>query len=63
MDTLIDDLIALRKRTNLTQSAVAEACGVDQTAVSHWEKRKTKPSGSARILLEQFIAAQKAVAA
>lgn len=44
----------LRKAKGLSQTDVAVAIGVDQSAVSLWEKGKT-PSGPARILLDRFI--------
>ena len=52
---LISELKKLREAKRVPQSEVAAACGVDQSAVSLWENGKTEPSGSARILLEQFI--------
>lgn len=44
-----------RDQRGISQSAVASACGVDQSAVSHWEAGKSAPSGAARILLDRFI--------
>lgn len=35
-----------RESANLTQSEVAEALGVDQSAVSQWETGKTAPRAS-----------------
>lgn len=52
---LIDELTSLREAKGIPQSDVATACGVDQSAVSLWENRKNAPSGSAKILLQQFI--------
>lgn len=36
-------LFSLRKNRNLSQAELAEAIGVDQTAVHLWESGKTKP--------------------
>lgn len=67
---LIAELKQLREKKGVSQARVAEAVGCDQTAVSHWENGNAAPSGSARILLQGFIArmrempdAQKASAA
>lgn len=62
MTTLIDELILLRERLSIPQTEVAAACGVDQSTVSLWEREKTKPSGSAKILLERFIAERRVAA-
>lgn len=53
---LIDELKALRERKGVSQATVADALGCDQGAISHWENKKAKPSGSARILLQGFMA-------
>lgn len=52
---LVDELIELRASKGVSQTAVAQATGCDQSAVSLWEQKKTKPSGSARILLERYV--------
>lgn len=57
---LVTELIALRRTRRIAQQAVATACGVDQSTVSLWERRKVGVGGSARILLERFIADEKA---
>lgn len=56
---LIDELIELRKAKGVSQATVAENVGCDQSTVTYWERKKTKPSGSARILLQNFVARLK----
>lgn len=34
---------ALREKAELTQEQLADACGVDKTAVSHWENGVARP--------------------
>ena len=47
-----DDVIALRQRLGLSQEQLAEQCGVNRTAVCHWESGIRSPSGpSAKLLL------------
>lgn len=47
-----DDVIALRQRLGLSQEQLAEQCGVNRTAVCHWESGIRHPSGpSAKLLL------------
>jgi len=53
---LIAELKQLREKKGVSQATVAEAVGYDQSAVSHWEQGKASPSGSARILLQAFMA-------
>lgn len=36
----------LRKAAGLSQSELAKRCGVDETAVSHWENEHSAPTGS-----------------
>ncbi len=55
MDALVVELTDLRRTRRISQAAVAVAVGVKQSAVSYWESGKAKPSGSARILLEQYV--------
>lgn len=52
---LVTELKDLRETRGISQAAVAAAVGVDQSAVSHWERGESAPSGSARILLGQFV--------
>jgi len=40
-------IIALRKALGLSQEKLAEECGVNRTAVCHWEKGIRSPSGPA----------------
>ena len=44
----------LRKRHNLTQQALADYLGVDQSTVSRWEGEGVMPSGPALRLLGQM---------
>ena len=37
-------LSAARKNANLTQKALADACGVSISTVSYWEKGKREPT-------------------
>lgn len=57
---LVAELKDLRETRKISQATVAAAVGVDQSAISHWEQGKAKPSGSARLLLERFITREKA---
>jgi len=36
----------LRLKASLSQSELAKRCGVDETAVSHWENGVSSPKGS-----------------
>jgi transcriptional regulator with XRE-family HTH domain len=36
----------LRKRLDMTQTALADALGVHVTAVNHWEKGSARPAGT-----------------
>lgn len=40
-----------RKKSNMTQAAVADALGVDQTTVSKWEKGEALPRADTLIKL------------
>jgi DNA-binding transcriptional regulator YiaG len=60
---LVAELKDLRKTHGISQSAVAAALGVKQSAVSHWESGNATPSGSARILLENYVAGLRKPAA
>lgn len=60
---IVDELIALREKRGISQSAVAEKIGVDQAVISNWERKKRKPKGPALKLLEAFLEAQRQVAA
>lgn len=39
-------IAALRAEAGLSQSELAKICGVDETAVSHWENGASAPKGS-----------------
>ncbi len=41
-----DRIATLRKEAKLTQEDLAKKCGVDETAVSHWENGHSAPTGS-----------------
>lgn len=59
----IEQIKAMRGEGNKpSQAEIAEACGVDQSTVSLWLNGIRNPSGSARILLRQFIAGRDKVA-
>lgn len=47
----------LRAEKNLTQSALAELCGVHQTAVSQWEKGRTMPDAESLKILSSVLGA------
>lgn len=47
----------LRKEKNLTQSRLAELCGVHQTAVSQWEKGRTMPDAESLRILSEVLGA------
>ena len=60
---IVRQLIDLRDKQGIAQSAVAEAIGVDQAVVSNWERGVREPKGPALKLLEAFIEAKRKVAA
>ena len=45
----------LRERKGLTQKDLAQSVGVDQSAVSLWEKGKTMPRADVAIKLTQLL--------
>lgn len=49
------DIKEIRARLGLTQTALAEALGVDQGTVSNWERAANVPRGPARKLLERLL--------
>ncbi len=53
---LIEELKLLREKKGVSQTAVADAIGCNQGAVSHWERGVAAPSGLARKSLEKFVA-------
>ncbi len=53
----MNNIKALRTEKNLTQSRLAQLCGVHQTAVSQWEKGRTKPDTESLRILSQVLGA------
>ena len=47
-------IATLRKHLGLSQEALAEQCGVNRTAVCHWESGIRSPSGPSAKLLSQL---------
>ncbi len=47
-----DQIIAIRKQMNLSQTVFAEVLNVSASSIRQWEQGKRKPSGSTKILLE-----------
>lgn len=50
-----------RKRKGLTQEELGKLCGVGKSSVSQWESGTTDPSGSARVILEEFLSGIRAI--
>jgi len=50
------DVKTLRNRLGLTQTALADRLGVDQSLISKWENGERTPDGPALILLRQMEA-------
>jgi len=48
------DVASIRARLGLSQTALAQQLGVDQSTVSRWETGELSPSGPALILLRQL---------
>jgi putative transcriptional regulator len=47
-----DQIIAIRKQMNLSQTVFAKVLNVSPSSIRQWEEGKRKPSGSTKILLE-----------
>ena len=47
-----DQIIAIRKQMNLSQTVFAKVLNVSVSSIRQWEQGKRKPSGSTKILLE-----------
>lgn len=45
------DVVTIRKRTGLSQSAFADSIGVPQGTIINWEQGRRRPSGPAMVLL------------
>lgn len=48
------DILALRKRLNLTQAELARSLGVNTMTVWRWEKYGPPQNGTARALIERL---------
>lgn len=46
---------AARKNANLTQAALATACGVSVSTVGNWENGKTEPTISQAMLIAKAV--------
>ena len=49
-----DDIKAIRKKTKLSQSDLADALGVNKKTVQAWEANRNNPLGSSARLLSMF---------
>ena len=47
-----DQIIAIRKKMNLSQTVFAKVLNVSSSSIRQWEQGKRKPSGSTKVLLE-----------
>lgn len=47
-----DQIQAIRKQMNLSQSVFAKLLNVSSSSIRQWEQGKRRPSGSTKILLE-----------
>jgi len=47
-----DQIIAIRKQMNLSQTVFARVLNVSASSIRQWEQGKRKPSGSTKVLLE-----------
>jgi len=47
-----DQIQAIRKRMNLSQTVFARLLNVSASSVRQWEQGKRKPTGSTKVLLE-----------
>lgn len=54
-----EEIRSFRKQKGLSQEAFGELCGVRKSTVSEWESGKSKPSGSAAILLEEYLSGNR----
>lgn len=50
-----DAIRKFRKSKGLSQEELGKLCGVGKSAVSQWESGSNVPTGSAKILLEEFL--------
>lgn len=48
------EIKSIRSKMGMTQTEFADALGVSQMAVSHWENGLRRPSGSAEILIKML---------
>lgn len=56
-----DHIRSFRKQKGLSQEALGELCGVRKSTVSEWESGKSNPSGSAAILLGEYLSGTRAL--
>lgn len=47
-----NQIIAIRKRMNLSQTVFAKVLNVSASSIRQWEQGKRKPTGSTKVLLE-----------
>ncbi|WP_428356346.1 helix-turn-helix domain-containing protein [Methyloprofundus sp.] len=47
-----NQIIAIRKQMNLSQTVFAKVLNVSASSIRQWEQGKRKPSGSTKVLLE-----------
>lgn len=48
------NVLALRRKLKLTQAALAEKVGVEQSTIHRWEKGERTPRGPALAILKQI---------
>lgn len=53
------DIRDFRKHKGLSQEALGQLCGVKKSTVSEWESGKSRPSGSAAILLGDYLSGKR----
>lgn len=51
------NVLAIRRKLNLSQAEMGQKIGVDQSTIHRWETKKRNPRGPARKLLEQLAKA------
>ncbi len=56
-----EEIRRFRKAKALSQEELGRLCGVTKSAVSQWEKGVNGPTGSALILLEEFLSGTRCI--